>query len=170
MATSPTATPDRLLRGADAPAAARPAPTCAPGNHVERPPRHNGRALDLADIHRLVASDFHQVNALIPHQLTSHVGLVEEIGEHIVTSGGKRLRPLIVLLSARCCGYDGTDHVRLAAIIEFLHTATLLHDDVVDGSARRRGRPTANARWGNAPSHGITTFIVEKVNSSTFPV
>ena len=163
MATSPTATPDRLLRGAEAPAAAqRPAPACAPGNQVERPPRPNGRALDLADIHRLVASDFHQVNALIPHQLTSHVGLVEEIGEHIVTSGGKRLRPLIVLLSARCCGYDGTDHVRLAAIIEFLHTATLLHDDVVDGSARRRGRPTANARWGNAPSVLVGDFLYSR--------
>lgn len=119
-------------------------------------------ASDVEAIYRLVASDFHQVNALIPHQLTSEVSLVEEIGEYIVTSGGKRLRPLIVLLTARCWGYDGTDHVRLAAIIEFLHTATLLHDDVVDGSALRRGKATANATWGNAPSVLVGDFLYSR--------
>ncbi len=119
-------------------------------------------ATDLAAIYRLVASDFQQVNALIPHHLTSEVGLVEEIGEYILQSGGKRLRPLIVLLVARCCGYGGTDHVRLAAIIEFLHTATLLHDDVVDGSALRRGVPTANARWDNAPSVLVGDFLYSR--------
>ena len=131
---------------------------------AQRTPSSSARLLasDVADIYRLVASDFHQVNALIPHQLTSEVGLVEEIGEYIVTSGGKRLRPLIVLLTARCCGYDGTDHVRLAAIIEFLHTATLLHDDVVDGSALRRGKATANATWGNAPSVLVGDFLYSR--------
>ena len=108
---------------------------------VARAPRLD--ATDLASIYRLAASDFAQVNALIPSQLASDVALVEQIGAYIVNSGGKRLRPLIVLLTARCCGYDASDHVRLAAIIEFLHTATLLHDDVVDSSNLRRGRATA---------------------------
>ena len=119
-------------------------------------------ATDLPSIYRLVGSDFQQVNALIPHHLTSEVGLVEEIGEYILQSGGKRLRPLIVLLAARCAGYGGTDHVRLAAIIEFLHTATLLHDDVVDGSKLRRGVPTANARWDNAPSVLVGDFLYSR--------
>jgi len=90
------------------------------------------------------------------------VDLVESIGRYIVESGGKRLRPLIVLLGARCCGYNGTDHVRLAAIIEFLHTATLLHDDVVDRSGLRRGRATANALWGNAPSVLVGDFLYSR--------
>ena len=119
-------------------------------------------ASDLTAIYRLVASDFQQVNALIPHHLTSEVHLVEEIGEYILQSGGKRLRPLIVLLAARCCTYGGTDHVRLAAIIEFLHTATLLHDDVVDRSSLRRGVPTANARWDNAPSVLVGDFLYSR--------
>ena len=178
MATVPTATRSGLAPSADAVAtAATPRRGQRDGDGGQRlaPPfghgqgsetslrrRRRQRTLDLADIHRLVASDFHQVNALIPHQLTSEVGLVEDIGEHIVTSGGKRLRPLIVLLTARCCGYDATDHVRLAAIIEFLHTATLLHDDVVDGSALRRGRATANATWGNAPSVLVGDFLYSR--------
>ncbi len=99
---------------------------------------------DIKAVYALVADDFAAVNALIPHRLTSDVDLVEEIGRHIIESGGKRLRPLLVLLSARCLGYNGNDHIKLAAIIEFLHTATLLHDDVVDRSDLRRGRATAN--------------------------
>ncbi len=79
-----------------------------------------------------------------------------------LNSGGKRLRPLIVLLTARCCGYDGSDHIRLAAIIEFLHTATLLHDDVVDSSHLRRGRATANVTWGNAPSVLVGDFLYSR--------
>ena len=119
-------------------------------------------ATDLASIYRLAASDFAQVNALIPTQLASEVALVEQIGAYIVNSGGKRLRPLIVLLTARCCGYDASDHIRLAAIIEFLHTATLLHDDVVDSSNLRRGRATANVTWGNAPSVLVGDFLYSR--------
>jgi octaprenyl-diphosphate synthase len=116
----------------------------------------------LAPVYALVARDFAAVNELIPRQLTSDVALVEEIGRYIVESGGKRLRPLLVLLGARACGYDGRAHVRLATIIEFLHTATLLHDDVVDHSERRRGRATANATWGNAPSVLVGDFLYSR--------
>ncbi len=117
---------------------------------------------ELAGVYALVAADFAAVNELIPRQLTSDVKLVEEIGRHIVESGGKRLRPLLVLLGAGACGYQGSDHVRLAAVIEFLHTATLLHDDVVDRSDRRRGRATANATWGNAPSVLVGDFLYSR--------
>ena len=110
----------------------------------------------------LLKDDLAQLNHLIPRQLTSDVGMVEEIGRYIVESGGKRLRPLLVLLGARCCGYQGEAHIRLAAIIEFLHTATLLHDDVVDRSALRRGRKTANAVWGNAPSVLVGDFLYSR--------
>jgi len=124
--------------------------------------REAARHRALAEVYGLVADDFAAVNALIPRQLTSDVAMVEEIGRYIVDSGGKRLRPLLVLLGARACGYDGSDHVRLAAVIEFLHTATLLHDDVVDHSDRRRGRATANATWGNAPSVLVGDFLYSR--------
>lgn len=124
--------------------------------------REAARHRELASVYGLVAPDFAAVNDLIPRQLTSDVGLVEEIGRHIVDSGGKRLRPLLVLLGARACGYQGTDHIRLAAVIEFLHTATLLHDDVVDRSELRRGRATANATWGNAPSVLVGDFLYSR--------
>jgi octaprenyl-diphosphate synthase len=116
----------------------------------------------LADIFALVASDFAAVNALIPRRLTSDVNLVEEISRYIVDSGGKRLRPLLVLLAARSLDYRGGDHVKLAAVIEFLHTATLLHDDVVDRSDLRRGRRTANAVWGNAPTVLVGDFLYSR--------
>jgi octaprenyl-diphosphate synthase len=117
---------------------------------------------DIKAVYTLVAEDFAAVNALIPRRLTSDVDLVEEIGRHIIESGGKRLRPLLVLLGARCLGYRGMDHVKLAAIIEFLHTATLLHDDVVDRSDLRRGRATANHLWGNAPSVLVGDFLYSR--------
>ena len=116
----------------------------------------------LADIYQLVASDFSQVNALIPRQLTSDVAMVEEISRYIVESGGKRLRPMLVLLSSQALNYRDDSHIKLAAIIEFLHTATLLHDDVVDSSALRRGRATANDRWGNAPSVLVGDFLYSR--------
>jgi octaprenyl-diphosphate synthase len=116
----------------------------------------------LESVYELVTDDFAAANQLIPRKLTSDVDLVEEIGQYIVESGGKRLRPLLVLLSARCCGYDQTDHIKLAAIIEFLHTATLLHDDVVDHSVLRRGRATANSTWGNAPSVLVGDFLYSR--------
>lgn len=116
----------------------------------------------LAPVYELVAKDFAAVNALIPRQLTSDVAMVEEIGRYIVQSGGKRLRPLLVLLGAGVCGYRKRGHIRLATIIEFLHTATLLHDDVVDHSDLRRGRATANATWGNAPSVLVGDFLYSR--------
>lgn len=102
--------------------------------------------------YRVVADDFTAVDGIIRQQVVSRVPLVEKIGDYIISAGGKRLRPLLVLLSGRALGYQADDLRLLAATIEFLHTATLLHDDVVDMSDMRRGRSTANAQWGNAPS------------------
>ena len=109
-----------------------------------------------------VHDDFCRVNECIHEQLHSDVALVSQIGEYIIKSGGKRLRPLLVLLTARACGYRDHLHVPLATIIEFLHTATLLHDDVVDQSDLRRGRDTANALWGNAPSVLVGDFLYSR--------
>ena len=117
------------------------------------------------DVHRIYATveaEFRVVNECIMEQLHSDVSLVENIGNYIIDAGGKRLRPLLVLLSAGACRYKGEQHIPLAAIIEFLHTATLLHDDVVDTSDLRRGRPTANAKWGNAPSVLVGDFIYSR--------
>lgn len=106
-----------------------------------------------------VEEDFQAVNDLIRANLSSDVPLVEEIASYLVEAGGKRLRPLLVLLCANACGYGGRDHIKLATIIEFLHTAMLLHDDVVDESDLRRGRKTVNAAWGNAPSVLVGDFL-----------
>ncbi|WP_375176770.1 octaprenyl diphosphate synthase [Marinobacter mobilis] len=110
-------------------------------------------------IYDTVAEDFSRVNDLIIRRLSSDVPLVEKIAHYIIESGGKRLRPLLVLLSAKALGHDRDEHLKLAAVIEFLHTATLLHDDVVDTSDLRRGRSTANAKWGNAPSVLVGDFL-----------
>ena len=99
---------------------------------------------------------------MISASLESDVALVSQVSQYIVTSGGKRLRPLLVLLAARALGYDGQQHVRSAAIIEFIHTATLLHDDVVDSSARRRGRDTANTVFGNQASVLVGDFLYSR--------
>ncbi|MEH6617811.1 MAG: octaprenyl diphosphate synthase [Porticoccus sp.] len=116
----------------------------------------------MLPFHQVVKSEFNQVNELILSQLHSDVGLVENIGQYIIDAGGKRLRPLLVLLSANSCGYQGEQHTSLAAIIEFIHTATLLHDDVVDTSDLRRGRATANAKFGNAPSVLVGDFLYSR--------
>ena len=116
----------------------------------------------MDQIRSLVSDDFAAVNAKILSQLHSRVGLVENIGHYITEAGGKRLRPLLALLAAKACGYQGNRHIDLAVIIEFIHTATLLHDDVVDISMLRRGRPTANANWGNAPSILVGDFIYSR--------
>jgi len=119
----------------------------------------------MLPFHQVVKDDFTAVNELIIKQLHSDVGLVENIGHYLVEAGGKRLRPLMVLLTANALGYparDKTEHLDLAAIIEFIHTATLLHDDVVDMSSLRRGRPTANAQWGNAPSVLVGDFLYSR--------
>jgi octaprenyl-diphosphate synthase len=107
----------------------------------------------------VVADDFAAVDEIIRQQLSSRVPLVEKIGDYIISAGGKRLRPLLVLLAGRALGYRQDDLLLLAAIIEFLHTSTLLHDDVVDMSGMRRGRSTANALWGNAPSVLVGDFL-----------
>ena len=106
-----------------------------------------------------VASEFAQVDDVIISLLQSDVEMVESIGHYIVKAGGKRMRPLLVLLSAKALGGIEPAHIRFAAVVEFIHTATLLHDDVVDLSMLRRGLPTANARFGNAPSVLVGDFI-----------
>lgn len=116
----------------------------------------------MHSFHKVVASDFDAVNQLIINQVHSNVDLVEDIGHYLIEAGGKRLRPLLVLLSANALGYTGTKHHDLAAVIEFIHSATLLHDDVVDISDLRRGRPTANAKWGNAPSVLVGDFLYSR--------
>ena len=116
----------------------------------------------MLSFHKAVESDFSAVNELIIANLQSNVGLVENIGHYIVGSGGKRLRPVVVLLSALASGYQGKQHLTMAAVIEFIHTATLLHDDVVDVSALRRGRETANQQWGNAPSVLVGDFLYSR--------
>lgn len=118
--------------------------------------------MDFKDITAVVADDFNAVDAYIRHHLDTNVPLIREIGEHIISGGGKRLRPLVGLLCARAYGYTGSQHIDIAAIIEFLHTATLLHDDVVDESDMRRGRPTANAVWGNAASVLVGDFLISR--------
>lgn len=119
-------------------------------------------ALTLDDVNRLAAADIRAVDDLIRECLKSDVALVSQISEYIVTSGGKRLRPLIVLLAANALGHAGRHHVHCAAIIEFIHTATLLHDDVVDASSRRRGRDTANTVFGNQASVLVGDFLYSR--------
>ncbi len=120
-------------------------------------------------IHNVVANEFANVNTHIMSQLKSDIPLIEQIGYYIISNGGKRLRPLMVLLSARACGYkepegalEDNNMIRLATIIEFIHTATLLHDDVVDESDMRRGKKTANEEWGNAPSVLVGDFLYSR--------
>ncbi|MDO3387285.1 polyprenyl synthetase family protein [Gilvimarinus sp. SDUM040013] len=116
----------------------------------------------MLPFHDPVADEFTQVNELIIRQLHSDVPMVENIGHYLIEAGGKRLRPLLVLLVARALNYQGQHHLDLAAIIEFIHSATLLHDDVVDMSSLRRGRPTVNAEWGNAPSVLVGDFLYSR--------
>jgi octaprenyl-diphosphate synthase len=118
--------------------------------------------MELSEIRDPVAEDIQAVDRLILRRLESDVVLINQIGDYIVRSGGKRLRPLAVLLSARACGYTGERHVDLAAVVEFIHTATLLHDDVVDGSELRRNRETANAVWGNEASVLVGDFLYSR--------
>lgn len=118
--------------------------------------------MELDSIRALVRDDMAAVDALILERLRSDVVLVNSVGHYIINSGGKRLRPLLVLLAAGACGYAGRRHVDLAAVIEFIHTATLLHDDVVDDSDLRRGRETANALWGNEASVLVGDFLYSR--------
>lgn len=127
-----------------------------------RPTPSPDRGAGLADALALTATDRTAVDALIRDRLRSEVMLVNQVAEHIVAGGGKRLRPLVVLLAARAAGHAGDDHHLAAAIIEFIHTATLLHDDVVDESDLRRGRSTANALYGNAASVLVGDFLYSR--------
>lgn len=118
--------------------------------------------MDLASIQSLSSSDMQAVNKLIQAQVDSDVALINQLGFYIVNSGGKRLRPLLTVLSARALGIKNDEHHTLAAIIEFIHTATLLHDDVVDESTMRRGRETANAVFGNQASVLVGDFLYSR--------
>lgn len=118
--------------------------------------------MDLDAIRELISSDLAATDQLILDRLASDVVLINQVGHYIVGSGGKRLRPVIVLLAANALGYSGKHHIDLAAIVEFIHTATLLHDDVVDGSEQRRSRDTANAVWGNAASVLVGDFLYSR--------
>ncbi len=127
------------------------------GNSPDRNPK-----LILDSAISLVREEMEKVDNIIQNRLKSDITLISTMGKYITESGGKRLRPLILLLSARCFNYQGSHHVLLSAIIEIIHTATLLHDDVVDASATRRGQPTANIAWGNEASVLVGDFLYSR--------
>jgi octaprenyl-diphosphate synthase len=118
--------------------------------------------MQLEEIRALVADDLRRLDQVIVERLASDVVLVNQVAQYIVAAGGKRLRPLSVLLAARACGYTGARHVEAAAVIEFIHTSTLLHDDVVDGSDLRRGRDTANHVFGNQASVLVGDYLYSR--------
>jgi octaprenyl-diphosphate synthase len=121
-----------------------------------------GRKPSLDPLSQLLGSDLDRVNQLIVERMQSPVELIPQLAGHLVASGGKRLRPMLTLGCARLCGYGGSRHIALAAAVEFIHTATLLHDDVVDASDLRRGRDTANAVWGNKPPILVGDFLFSR--------
>ena len=118
--------------------------------------------MDLSAIQTLIHADRCAVDREIDRRLDSEIALIRELGTYIINSGGKRLRPSIVLLAAHACGYPGVEHIKIATIVEFIHTATLLHDDVVDASELRRGQSTANAVWGNEASVLVGDFLYSR--------
>jgi len=118
--------------------------------------------MDFNAISSLSKDDMNSVNELIQQQLSSDVALINQLGFYIINSGGKRIRPLLTVLAARALGYQGEDHIAIAAIIEFIHTSTLLHDDVVDESTMRRGKETANALFGNQASVLVGDFLYSR--------
>ncbi len=118
--------------------------------------------MTLSDIRALIADQISATDELILQKLSSDVVLINQIGHYIINSGGKRLRPLLVLLCSKACGYQGKDNLTMAAVIEFIHTSTLLHDDVVDESTTRRGNKTANEVWGNAASVLVGDFLYSR--------
>ena len=127
--------------------------------HMARKPTS---PLCFDDVAALADDDMQAVNRLIEESLESDVPLVSQVSQYIVMSGGKRVRPLVVLLAARALGYSGSQHIRAATIIEFIHTATLLHDDVVDSSVRRRGKDAANVVFGNQASVLVGDFLYSR--------
>ncbi len=121
-----------------------------------------GRQFDLSEIQALAAPEMDAMDVLIRRRLASDVVLINQVAEYIIGAGGKRLRPMLLLLAAGALGHRGPDAHQLAAVVEFIHTATLLHDDVVDESDLRRGRSTANAVWGNAASVLVGDFLYSR--------
>src|SRR5881394_3782988 len=120
------------------------------------------RAPSLEPMIQLVAADLNHVNAVILERMQSEVALIPELAGHLIAGGGKRMRPMLTLASAQLLDYSGTRHHKLAAAVEFIHTATLLHDDVVDGSGLRRGKRTANIIWGNPASVLVGDFLFSR--------
>lgn len=118
--------------------------------------------MNIKNIQTLAQQDMTAVNDLIFSKLHSDVALINQLGVYIVNGGGKRMRPLLTVLAARAIGYQGSEHLQLAAIVEFIHTSTLLHDDVVDESNMRRGRETANAMFGNSASVLVGDFLYSR--------
>ncbi len=118
--------------------------------------------MSINQIRACVSEDLKATDQLILSRLSSDLALIKQIGHHIIKSGGKRVRPLIVLLAAKACGYEGVHHHTMAAVVEFIHTSTLLHDDVVDEADTRRGQATANANWGNAASVLVGDFLYSR--------
>ncbi len=125
-------------------------------------PLHPARAPSLEPMVQLVAGDLNQVNAVILDRMQSEVPLIPELAGHLIAGGGKRMRPMLTLACARLLDYPGTRHPQLAAAVEFIHPATLLPDDVVDGSGLRRGRRTANIIWGNPASVLVGDFLFSR--------
>jgi octaprenyl-diphosphate synthase len=116
----------------------------------------------LGPLQQLVADDLRRVNEEVVRRMESRVPLIPQLAGHIVAAGGKRLRPMLTLAAAKLCGYTGERHIGLAACVEFIHTATLLHDDVIDDSDLRRGDATANVVWGNKPSVLVGDFLFSR--------
>lgn len=125
-------------------------------------PRKDGPKPSLDAIEKIVAEDMNRVNRLIVEKMESRAPLIPQLAGHIVAAGGKRLRPMLTLAAARLCNYQGDRHVTLATCVEFIHTATLLHDDVVDESMLRRGQESANALWGNEASVLVGDFLFSR--------
>lgn len=121
--------------------------------------------MDLADVFSLYKDEMHRVEAHLDRYITSDVRLIPDVAHHLIESGGKRFRPLLHLICARLCGYDGPHRFGLAASIEFIHTASLLHDDVIDEALIRRGKTSANHVWGNAASVLVGDFLYSKAFS-----
>ena len=136
-------------------------PADAPPN-IAPLPQHLTFAVNFANLYASIDTDMSAVDAVVRERLHSEVVLVRQVAEYIISAGGKRMRPALVLLSAGACGYSGTRHHELAAVVEFIHTATLLHDDVVDESSLRRGRETANAVFGNPASVLVGDFLYSR--------
>jgi octaprenyl-diphosphate synthase len=125
-------------------------------------PLHSKEEPSLEPLLQLVADDMNGVNSVILERMQSKVALIPELAGHLIAGGGKRMRPMLTLACAKLLGYPGTRHHKLAAAVEFIHTATLLHDDVVDGSGMRRGKRTANLIWGNSASVLVGDFLFSR--------